>query len=119
MKVQAQRVAWKLRQVLFANRRRRTAIIRTVVILCIFPILLQIFLAYIVGNRNGLAPLGLTQAKRVLLVTAHPDDECLFFAPSVLALLAAYPSMQGALLVLSTGTFPQPYYSQESSLIPR
>lgn len=25
-------------------------------------------------------------ASRVLLVTAHPDDECLFFSPTVLAL---------------------------------
>lgn len=25
-------------------------------------------------------------ASRILLVTAHPDDECLFFAPTVLAL---------------------------------
>lgn len=27
-----------------------------------------------------------TDASRILLLTAHPDDECLFFAPTVLAL---------------------------------
>lgn len=28
----------------------------------------------------------LDDASRILLLTAHPDDECLFFAPTVLAL---------------------------------
>lgn len=27
-----------------------------------------------------------TNTSRILLLTAHPDDECLFFAPTVLAL---------------------------------
>lgn len=27
-----------------------------------------------------------TKASRVLLVTAHPDDECMFFGPTLLAL---------------------------------
>ncbi|KAK0389897.1 hypothetical protein NLU13_3470 [Sarocladium strictum] len=103
MKTQLHRVAWKLRQVCFANRRRRTAIVRGAIILFVFPILLQLFLAYFVGSSNGLAPLGLSQAKNVLLVTAHPDDECLFFSPTLLGILDSYPSIKGGLLVLSTG----------------
>lgn len=43
-----------------------------------------------------------TQAQPcALLVTAHPDDEAMFFAPLVLALLRA--GMRVALLCLSTG----------------
>ena len=32
----------------------------------------------------------LQSSKRILLVIAHPDDECLFFGPTVLALLREY-----------------------------
>ena len=39
--------------------------------------------------------LGKSQTARVLLLTAHPDDECLFFAPTVSSLLAQ-PSALGA-----------------------
>jgi hypothetical protein len=53
-------------------------------------------------------------------VTAHPDDECLFFAPSILGTLDGNPDIKGALLVMSTGALtlwpggpPQP-----PSLIP-
>ncbi|KAJ8266328.1 hypothetical protein GJAV_G00129150 [Gymnothorax javanicus] len=43
---------------------------------------------------------------RVLLVTAHPDDECMFFAPTILQLLRLNASVY--LLCLSSGN----YYSQ-------
>lgn len=46
---------------------------------------------------------GALRAKRVLLVTAHPDDECMFFGPTIFRLCE-----QGAdvhLLCLSNGTF--------------
>lgn len=39
---------------------------------------------------------------RVLLVTAHPDDECMFFAPSVLKLTESNVAVY--LLCLSSGT---------------
>ena len=32
---------------------------------------------------------GVGQLTRVLLLTAHPDDECMFFAPTLLGLLAS------------------------------
>jgi N-acetylglucosaminylphosphatidylinositol deacetylase len=60
-------------------------------------------LAYVVGNRAGLAPLGLHDTKNLLVVTAHPDDECLFFSPSILGILDAFPNLRGGLLSLSTG----------------
>lgn len=41
---------------------------------------------------------------RVLLLTAHPDDECLFFAPTVLGLVAKKaPAPEVYSLCLSTG----------------
>lgn len=39
---------------------------------------------------------------RVLLVTAHPDDECMFFAPAVLKLTESRAAVY--LLCLSSGT---------------
>lgn len=39
---------------------------------------------------------------RVLLVTAHPDDECMFFAPAVLTLTESNAAVY--LLCLSSGT---------------
>ncbi|KAJ8412414.1 hypothetical protein AAFF_G00127500 [Aldrovandia affinis] len=43
---------------------------------------------------------------RALLVTAHPDDECMFFAPTILRLLQSSASVH--LLCLSSGN----YYNQ-------
>ncbi|XP_046695135.1 N-acetylglucosaminyl-phosphatidylinositol de-N-acetylase isoform X3 [Silurus meridionalis] len=43
---------------------------------------------------------------RALLVTAHPDDECMFFAPAVLKLTASKATVR--LLCLSSGN----YYNQ-------
>lgn len=39
----------------------------------------------------------------ILLLTAHPDDECMFFAPSVLALRERGKEFRG--LCLSVGEF--------------
>lgn len=43
---------------------------------------------------------------RALLVTAHPDDECMFFAPTILKLVESQASVY--LLCLSTGRFTIP-----------
>uniref|UniRef100_A0A673LT50 N-acetylglucosaminylphosphatidylinositol deacetylase n=1 Tax=Sinocyclocheilus rhinocerous TaxID=307959 RepID=A0A673LT50_9TELE len=40
---------------------------------------------------------------RALLVTAHPDDECMFFAPTVLKLVESHAALY--LLCLSTGNY--------------
>ena len=47
-------------------------------------------------------PAPLAAARRALLVTAHPDDECMFFGPAVVGLLRD-PACAVYLLCLSTG----------------
>lgn len=42
------------------------------------------------------------QTKRVLIVTAHPDDECMFFGPTILSLIGR-KQCQIYLLCLSNG----------------
>mmetsp|Transcript_2107 Transcript_2107/g.6355 ORF Transcript_2107/g.6355 Transcript_2107/m.6355 type:complete len:250 (-) Transcript_2107:1175-1924(-) len=54
------------------------------------------------AGAAGLALLGLAPSK-VLFVTAHPDDETLFFAPAILTL--AELGMALSLLCLSTGDY--------------
>lgn len=46
--------------------------------------------------------LGTTTPKRLLLVTAHPDDECMFFVPAVRSFIRAGWSVH--LLCFTTGT---------------
>ena len=43
-------------------------------------------------------------AKRVLLVTSHPDDECMFFGPTVLS-MTRNPAVSLFLLCMSNGDY--------------
>ncbi|KIK21264.1 hypothetical protein PISMIDRAFT_546970 [Pisolithus microcarpus 441] len=45
----------------------------------------------------------LPNAPRILLLTAHPDDECFFFAPTILALQRDFSQPEVYSLCLSTG----------------
>jgi N-acetylglucosaminylphosphatidylinositol deacetylase len=76
---------------------------RVLLVILIAPLLLQILIAYIIGDDARLLPPALQRAQNLLIVTAHPDDECLFFAPSILGVLDRNPDTVGGLLVLSTG----------------
>ncbi len=71
--------------------------------LLIASVVLQIVLAYGVAKDVRILPSTLRKGKNFLLVTAHPDDECLFFAPTVLGVLDGNTEMKGGLLVLSVG----------------
>lgn len=55
------------------------------------------------GNMRLPWPTSKTTAKRVLFVTSHPDDECMFFGP-LLYTLAQNKQCQVYLLCLSNGT---------------
>ncbi|XP_066268022.1 N-acetylglucosaminyl-phosphatidylinositol de-N-acetylase-like [Branchiostoma lanceolatum] len=52
---------------------------------------------------------------RVLVVTAHPDDECMFFAPTVLETLRL--GHQVFLLCLSTGNFEKKGHTRRRELL--
>lgn len=89
---------------LVATRTRRRWVIRIAIIAILCPLFLQWFLAYIVGSDARLLPPELLTAKNLLVVTAHPDDECLFFSPSILGVLDRNKNIKGGLVVMSTGT---------------
>ncbi|EHK19719.1 N-acetylglucosaminyl-phosphatidylinositol de-N-acetylase, a glycan bosynthesis protein [Trichoderma virens Gv29-8] len=85
------------------TRSRRRTLLRVALVILIVPLVLQWFLAYIVGSDARLLPPELLQSKNLLVVTAHPDDECLFFSPTILGILDRNHAINGGLLVMSTG----------------
>jgi N-acetylglucosaminylphosphatidylinositol deacetylase len=93
----------RLVSVMRARGIRRLLLSRVLPIVLIVPLLLQILLADVIGKDPRLFPPALRQAKNLLIVTAHPDDECLFFSPSILGALSGSSDISGNLLVLSTG----------------
>ena len=65
----------------------------------LFSILLRPISSYVdelVSASAGVYP-------RVLLVTAHPDDECMFFAPTIQAIQRHDPTVELFSLCLSMG----------------
>ncbi|KAL7935779.1 N-acetylglucosaminyl-phosphatidylinositol de-N-acetylase, a glycan bosynthesis protein [Trichoderma chlorosporum] len=88
---------------LVGTRSRRRMLLRVAIAILVIPLVLQWFLAYIVGGDARLLPPELLQSKSLLVVTAHPDDECLFFSPTILGILDRNRAINGGLLVMSTG----------------
>ncbi|KAL2128274.1 hypothetical protein VTI74DRAFT_9423 [Chaetomium olivicolor] len=84
-------------------RRAWRWILRVTVVALLVPVLLQWLIAYVVGSDARILPPQLLAAKNLLIVTAHPDDECLFFSPSILGVLDRNRDITGGLLVMSTG----------------
>jgi N-acetylglucosaminylphosphatidylinositol deacetylase len=97
--------ASRISSVLRSRGLRRLLLTRVLPIVLIVPLLLQVLLADIIGGDPRLFPPSLRRAKNLLIVTAHPDDECLFFSPSILGVLSGNPDIVGGLIVLSTGWF--------------
>ncbi|GKZ31980.1 hypothetical protein AbraIFM66950_000979 [Aspergillus brasiliensis] len=67
-------------------------------------VFLYLLLAYYLAGDPRLVPHTIQQARNVLLVTAHPDDETLFFSPTILH-GHDNPDVTRSLLVLSTGDY--------------
>ncbi|KAL4820376.1 putative deacetylase LmbE-like domain-containing protein [Aspergillus spinulosporus] len=89
-----------------ANRRR--AWLRT---LCVglamgaaAALLVYVLLAYCLADSPCLIPAAIRDARSVILVTAHPDDETLFFGPSILY-HHQDPRVTRSLLVISSGDY--------------
>jgi len=67
--------------------RRRLTLLRIGLCFVVFwSWILYFILAYVVPASPTLVPASLLFASRPLLVTAHPDDESLFFGPTILSL---------------------------------
>ena len=60
---------------------------------------LLVYAYYVLAQFQQASPI---QAKRVLILTAHPDDECMFFGPTITA-LRSMSKAQVHVLCLSTG----------------
>jgi N-acetylglucosaminylphosphatidylinositol deacetylase len=85
--------------------RSRLTFWRLAVVFClVLPVALYVLLAYIVPVSPALIPASLLLAKHPVLIVAHPDDESLFFGPTLLALDKAGVKKELRILVLSSGT---------------
>ncbi|KAI9680379.1 MAG: hypothetical protein M1829_001265 [Trizodia sp. TS-e1964] len=92
-----------IRAILVRPPRPRAVLRFVFLVFGVLPVLLFLLLAYPLAHSPHLVPAPIQSAKNLLLVTAHPDDECLFFGPSVLSILARNANTTGGLLVFSAG----------------
>lgn len=67
----------------------------------ILSLVVLAFSWWILAGGRAELPRALTSVRFCLLVTAHPDDECMFFAPTLLSLKRA--GVRVSLLCLSEG----------------
>ncbi|KAK1142661.1 hypothetical protein N8T08_007466 [Aspergillus melleus] len=89
---------------LFRRVARRPSTIATTLLatFLLIPLILYHLLAYLLANDPRLVSYTFRRASSILFVTAHPDDESLFFSPTLLY-REDDPSVERALLVLSSG----------------
>jgi N-acetylglucosaminylphosphatidylinositol deacetylase len=71
--------------------------------LILLPLLAAILFSPLHSNPAFLHSESPGQSPRILLLTAHPDDEAMFFAPTLLALSTHEPPINVYSLCLSTG----------------
>ncbi|GFF23758.1 N-acetylglucosaminyl-phosphatidylinositol de-N-acetylase [Aspergillus udagawae] len=87
------------------QRRKLARIVSSLfVIVALTALCLYVLLAYYLANDPRLVPVAFQHAKSILLVTAHPDDETLFFSPSI-TYPRDDPHVQRALLAISSGNY--------------
>lgn len=87
-----------------AYRHKISVISIFFLIFFIIPVVLYTLLGTILANDPRLVPHAIRNARNVLLITAHPDDESLFFSPSILH-NSDLPHVNRHLLVLSSGNW--------------
>jgi len=81
--------------------RKRLALLKTLFcFVLVWSWILYFILAYLLPGSPALIPASLLFASRPLLVVAHPDDESLFFGPTILSLTQ---KKSLTILVLSCG----------------
>lgn len=85
------------------TRKVKLLLIRLAAVVFLVPVLLQCLLAYSVARDARILPPQLQSCKNLLVVTAHPDDESLFFSPSIIGVLDGNHAIRGSLLAMSRG----------------
>jgi N-acetylglucosaminylphosphatidylinositol deacetylase len=75
------------------------SIIRYIIFIPLFIYFLIILTP--IKNIQSFIPMEIENIKNFVIVVAHPDDECLFFSPTILGLISR--GKTGHILVLSTG----------------
>jgi hypothetical protein len=70
----------------------------------LLPTILWLLLGHLAPSSEATFPSQLRNAKRAMLVVAHPDDESLFFGPTILQMTQRRPEGATAILVMSAGT---------------
>jgi N-acetylglucosaminylphosphatidylinositol deacetylase len=85
-------------------RKNRLLTLQLLTTLVLFPVVAWLAAGSLVNRSKIGMPEQLQEARNVLVVTAHPDDESLFFGPTILQL--ARRQIQANLLVLSAGEWP-------------
>jgi N-acetylglucosaminylphosphatidylinositol deacetylase len=83
----------------FHRRIPYSSILRYIILIPSFIYFLIILTP--IKNLQSFIPMEILQTKNFLIVVAHPDDECLFFSPTILGLISREKT--GHLLVFSTG----------------
>ncbi|KAF7171729.1 hypothetical protein CNMCM5623_004027 [Aspergillus felis] len=73
-------------------------------IVALTALCLYVLLGYYLANDPRLVPVAFQHAKSILFVTAHPDDETLFFSPSI-TYRRDDPQVKRALLAISSGNY--------------
>ncbi|CAF2967175.1 unnamed protein product [Rotaria sp. Silwood2] len=74
-------------------------IIRSILLIPLFIYLLLILTP--IKNIRSFIPEEIKKTKNFLIFVAHPDDECLFFSPTILSLISN--DKKGHIVVISTG----------------
>ncbi|KAL2845861.1 glycan biosynthesis protein [Aspergillus pseudoustus] len=92
-----------------ANRRVRRygwrrLVLAAVAVVITTALLLYFLLAYTLADSPRLIPESIQYARNIVFVTAHPDDETLFFSPTVLY-HRHDPRVTRSLLVISSGNY--------------
>lgn len=64
----------------------------------------QLMFRRLASRFHLISDVRLAQFRRVLIVTAHPDDECMFFGPTILTLTQRQKPCTVYLLCLSNGS---------------
>lgn len=81
-----------------SDRRVQDMLTTNTILIALIPLLYAIL--YLPTATENALNLPSLNKENILLLTAHPDDECLFFAPTIISLL---PFVQIHVLSLSTG----------------